>query len=336
MHRLKLLTTLKNYAMIHKPNYTLKDYNVVIIGDLMLDRYLYGNIARISPEAPVPVLEKVNVENKPGGAANVALNIKSLGSTPFLLGITGRDTSGKILLNLLAQEGINTENIITVNDRPTTVKTRIMASGQHILRIDEEISDYLSDNIQESLKKKFDTLTNDVKIDAVIFQDYNKGLLNENIIDHVISKCKEKGIFTAVDPKFKNFLSYKNVGFFKPNLKEISAIINHPVSPEIESLNFVARNLKEKLNFDNLFITLGEKGIYYFGQNKSEIVPTKKKNVVDVSGAGDVVISAATLFFMSALDIENIAEISNIAGGLACDSLGVATVSKSQLMNALI
>lgn len=336
MHRLKLLTTSKNNAMKHKSKFILNKYNVLIIGDLMLDRYLYGNIARISPEAPVPVLEKVNVDNKPGGAANVALNIKSLGSVPFLFGITGNDVPGKTLRDLLTREGIDIKNIITVNDRPTTVKTRIMASGQHVLRIDEEISDDLNDDIQEVLKNKFDILINEVKIDAVIFQDYNKGLLNENIINHIISKCKKKSIFTAVDPKFKNFLSYKNVAFFKPNLKEISAIINQPVSPEIENLNFVAKNLKEKLNFENLFITLGEKGIYYFSDNKSEIIPTKKKNVVDVSGAGDVVISAATLFFLSDLEIENIAEISNIAGGLACDSLGVATVSKSQLMNELI
>ncbi len=336
MHRLKLLNTLKNYLMKNKSRYVLNEFNVLIIGDLMLDRYLYGNISRISPEAPVPVLEKVNVENKPGGAANVALNVKSLGSTPFLFGIVGNDAPGKMLMELLKQDGIDTGNIITVNDRPTTVKTRIMSSGQHILRIDEEISDDLDTQIQDQLKENFDILTEEIKIDAVIFQDYNKGLLNDNIINHIILKCRERGIFTAVDPKFKNFLCYKNVSFFKPNLKEISAIINLPVSPEIENLNAAAKNLKEQLNFDNLFITLGEKGIYYCSNKKSQILPTKKKNVVDVSGAGDVVISAATLFFLSNLEIESIAEISNIAGGLACDSLGVATVSKSQLINALI
>lgn len=316
--------------------YELKDFKVLIIGDLMLDRYLYGNIVRISPEAPVPVLEKVNEENKPGGAANVAINIKSLGSTPYLFGMIGNDDEGKTLLELLMKNGISTDNIIQVNDRPTTVKTRIMASGQHVLRIDEETSDEINGTIQEQIKKSFDILSEKTEIDAVIFQDYNKGLLNDNIIVYIVKKCIEKGIFTAVDPKFKNFLSFRNVDFFKPNLKEISTILNLDIYPDIENLNLAANKLKDQLHFKNLFVTLGEKGIYYWSAGKSEIITTKKKNVVDVSGAGDVVISAASLYFLSNLEIESIAQISNIAGGLACDSLGVATVSKNQLLEALI
>ncbi len=322
--------------MLHKPLFELKEFNIIIIGDLMLDRYLYGNIARISPEAPVPVLEKVKVENKPGGAANVALNIKSLGSNPYLFGITGDDNAGNILNEILSSDGIETDNIIRIHGRPTTLKTRIMASGQHLLRIDDEICDEIDDEIQQAVKVKFDTLIQKVKIAAVIFQDYNKGFLTEKLINYIINQCSLNGIFTGVDPKFNNFLSYKNVNFFKPNLKEISAVLNLNILPEKEKLDIAAAKLHQELSFDNLFITLGEKGIYYYNHTNSDVIPTKKKNIVDVSGAGDVVISAATLFFLLDLSIEKIAEISNIAGGLACDSLGVATVTKAQLMEAVI
>jgi D-glycero-beta-D-manno-heptose-7-phosphate kinase len=281
------------------------------------------------------VLEKVHIENKPGGAANVALNIKSLGSIPYLFGITGVDTPGTILIDLLKQEGIDSKNLIRVNERPTTVKTRIMASGQHILRIDEEISDEISSELEEKLKSGFDKLTDKIKIDALIFQDYNKGLLSQGLIDHITKECQKKGIFTAVDPKFKNFLSYKSVDFFKPNLKEISSVLNINISPFLDDLEYATDMLNKELNFTNIFITLGDKGIYYSNGTKSEMIPTKKKNIVDVSGAGDVVISAATLLFLSGNEIDTIAEISNIAGGLACDSLGVATVSKEQLTQAI-
>lgn len=318
-----------------KPVSDLKKFNILIVGDLMLDSYLYGNIHRISPEAPVPVLEKIKIENKPGGAANVALNVKSLGSDSILLGIIGDDNSGKILIELLNEKEIDTENIITVKNRPTTVKTRILSGSHHILRIDEEeISDIATSEFQE-LKHCFDTIIEKKSIDAVIIQDYNKGLLNKEFIIHIITQCNKKNIFISVDPKYKNFNCYSGVRFFKPNLKEISEILNERIKTDTDSLEQAANKLYEIMNYENLFITLGDKGIFFKNRYKTGIIPTKKKNVIDVSGAGDVVISAATIFFLHELEIEKIAELSNIAGGLACDYLGVATITKSQVLKAI-
>lgn len=301
----------------------------------MLDSYLYGSIQRISPEAPVPVLEKINLENKPGGAANVALNVKSLGCDSILLGIVGEDNSGKILIELLNKNKIETENIITVKNRPTTVKTRILSGSHHILRIDEEeISDIESADL-DKLMHSFDAIIEKKSIDAVIIQDYNKGLLNQELIIHIIKECNKKNIFSSVDPKYKNFNCYSGVKFFKPNLKEISEILNEKIYADINSLVKAANKLQEIMKYENLFITLGEKGIFFKNNEKTGIIPTKKKNVIDVSGAGDVVISAATIFFLHELEIEKIAELSNIAGGLACDYLGVATITKSQLLEAI-
>lgn len=313
----------------------LKKFNILIVGDLMLDSYLYGSIQRISPEAPVPVLEKINLENKPGGAANVALNVKSLGCDSILLGIVGEDNSGKILIELLNKNKIETENIITVKNRPTTVKTRILSGSHHILRIDEEeISDIESADL-DKLMHSFDAIIEKKSIDAVIIQDYNKGLLNQELIIHIIKECNKKNIFSSVDPKYKNFNCYSGVKFFKPNLKEISEILNEKIYVDINSLVIAANKLQEIMKYENLFITLGEKGIFFKNNEKTGIIPTKKKNVIDVSGAGDVVISAATIFFLHELGIEKIAELSNIAGGLACDYLGVATITKSQLLEAI-
>lgn len=313
----------------------LKKFNILIVGDLMLDSYLYGNIQRISPEAPVPVLEKIKIENKPGGAANVALNVKSLGSDATLLGTIGDDNSGKILMELLNENEIETENIITVKNRPTTVKTRILSGSHHILRIDEEEISDLADTEMHTLKQRFDAIIEKNSIDAVIIQDYNKGLLNKDFITHIIAECNKKNIFISVDPKFKNFNWYSGVRFFKPNLKEISEILNEKINSNKDSLVQAANKLQEIMNYDNLFITLGDKGIFFKNREKTGIIPTKKKNVIDVSGAGDVVISAATIFFLHELEIEKIAELSNIAGGLACDYLGVATITKSQLLEAI-
>jgi D-glycero-beta-D-manno-heptose-7-phosphate kinase len=313
----------------------LKKFNILIVGDLMLDSYLYGTIQRISPEAPVPVLEKIKIENKPGGAANVALNVKSLGCDSILLGIVGDDNSGKILIELLNENKIETENIITVKNRPTTVKTRILSGSHHILRIDEEEISDLVDADLHKLMNSFDAIIEKKSIDAVIIQDYNKGLLNQELIIHIITECNKKNIFISVDPKNKNFNCYSGVKFFKPNLKEISEILNEKIYADINSLVQAANKLQEIMKYENLFITLGDKGIFFKNNEKTGIIPTKKKNVIDVSGAGDVVISAATIFFLHELQIEKIAELSNVAGGLACDYLGVATITKSQLLEAI-
>jgi len=318
-----------------KINYSLNSYKVLIVGDIMLDRYLYGNISRISPEAPVPILEKVSIENKPGGAANVALNIKSLGSTPLLLSVIGDDENGSKLKTQLENSNISTEYLFPENGRATTVKTRIMSGGQHIMRIDEEDTTIISEKSVEKLKNLFESIIENEKIDAVIFQDYDKGLLNDEVIKYLIKITKEKKIFISVDPKFNNFFSYTNVDLFKPNLKEVGAALNTSVGSNINELDEIVTELNSKLNFEHIYITLGAKGIYHFDGKKSEVIPTKLQAVVDVSGAGDVVLSVATLFFLENITPIEIAHISNIAGGLACGKVGVATVKKDLLLEKI-
>lgn len=317
-------------------DFNLKPYKILIVGDIMLDRYLYGNISRISPEAPVPILEKINIENKPGGAANVALNIKSLGSTPILLSMIGDDEDGTKLINQLENNNISTKYIFREKNRITTVKTRIMSEGQHVLRIDEEDTSNITRENTDKLKNIFQYIIDFEKVDAVIFQDYDKGLLNDEFIQFLISKSKEKNIFISVDPKFDNFFSYIDTDLFKPNLKEVGAALNESIEPNLMNLDKVANKLKSKLNFKHIYITLGSKGIYYFDGNKSEIVPTKLQAVVDVSGAGDVVLSIATLSFLDKNNTPSeVAHISNVAGGIACGKVGVATVKKELLLEKI-
>lgn len=313
----------------------LESYKVLIVGDIMLDRYLYGNVSRISPEAPVPILEKVKMENKPGGAANVALNIKSLGSFPILLSVVGDDENGSVLVKSLEQNEILTNYILKEGNRSTTVKTRIMSGGQHLMRIDEENTSIISENSIKNLKESFLSIIEKEELDAIIFQDYDKGLLNEDLIDFMIRKAKEKDLFISVDPKFNNFFSYKNVDLFKPNLKEVGSAVNKSIYPEMDCLNDVSHELNSKLDFKHLFITLGDKGIYYANLIESNIVATELRDVVDVSGAGDVVLCASTLFLLSGKSPFEVAQISNIAGGLACKKVGVATVSKKQLISEI-
>lgn len=313
----------------------LESYKVLIVGDIMLDRYLYGNVSRISPEAPVPILEKVKMENKPGGAANVALNIKSLGSQPILLSVVGDDENGSVLVNSLERNKIFTNYILKERSRATTVKTRIMSGGQHLMRIDEENTSIMSSESISKLKESFLTILDLEDVDAVIFQDYDKGLLNDDLIEFFITKAKEIGLFISVDPKFNNFFSYKNVDFFKPNLKEVGSAVNKTITPEMGNLDEVCEELNSKLDFKHLFITLGDKGIYYSNIKESDIVATELRDVVDVSGAGDVVLCASTLFLLSGKSPFEVAQISNVAGGLACKKVGVATVNKYQLINEI-
>ncbi len=310
-----------------------KNYNILIIGDIMLDKYIFGNIDKISPEAPVPIFEIIRNKEKPGGAANVALNIKSLGSNPVLLSIAGDDRDGNKLLKLLKENEIDTSNILRDFKKITTVKTRLMANGQHVLRIDEENPMPVDSKTEKIISEIFLKILEEKNIDAIIMQDYDKGLLGENLIRFFVEKARERNIFISVDPKFNNFFNFKNVDLFKPNLKEIGMALNRKISTQKDDLVKAAGELHSTLDYKNLYITLGDKGIFYSDGMNFEIFPTEHIDVVDVSGAGDVVLSVATLAFLEGMDIEKIAELSNIAGGLACEIMGVATISMDQLKN---
>jgi len=312
-----------------------KSYNILIIGDIMLDKYIYGNIEKISPEAPVPIFQMMHNEEKPGGAANVALNIKSLGSNPVLLSIVGDDRGGNKLLMLLEESGVETFNILRDIKKMTTVKTRLMANGQHVLRIDEENPISVDKEAERIISEQFLKIVEERDINAIILQDYDKGLLGKEMIEFFINKARENNIFIAVDPKFNNFYDFKNVDLFKPNLKEIETALNQRIKTGKDELVRAAVELHNILKFKNLFITLGDKGIFYSDGENHDIFPTEHIDVVDVSGAGDVVLSVATIAYLENMDIEDIAVVSNKAGGLACEIMGVATISMAQLKKKL-
>lgn len=311
-----------------------KKLNVLIVGDVMIDRYLHGKVNRISPEAPVPVVELQKQEDRLGGAANVALNIKALGATPYLYSVVGDDTEGVIFQNLMTEFDLNTEGVITSADRKTTVKTRIMAGSHQMLRVDSENTHDLEGNLQAIFLEKIHNLLTIKAIHVIIFQDYNKGVLTSHTIEGVMSEALKHNIPTVVDPKKHHFLDYKQATLFKPNLKEIREAVTFEVKPEVESLQKAADYLRTHLGQKYTMITLSEKGLY-FEENtegvKSKIYPTKTRNITDVSGAGDTVVSVAALGLASALGIDTIATLSNLAGGQVCETAGVVPVNLEQL-----
>lgn len=305
---------------------------VAIVGDVMIDRYIQGDINRISPEAPVPVLNFQQEENRLGGAANVALNLKALGAEVFICSVIGDDSNGDELLNLLHKRGFSTDSIIKSNDRQTTVKTRVIAANQHLLRVDREDTSDLN-NIEESyFLSSLETLIKNQKIDIILFQDYNKGVLSKQIIEQTLDLAKTYQVLTTVDPKKKNFLSYKGVDLFKPNMSEVKAQLPFEIKPTIEDLDKADKFLRTKLNHEISLITLSEYGVYLSNGKRSLICPTQARSIVDVCGAGDTVISVASLALTVDKDLNNLGFIANLAGGQVCEKVGVVPVDKELLI----
>ncbi len=305
--------------------------NVLIVGDVMIDRYLHGKVNRISPEAPVPVVELQKTEDRLGGAANVALNIKALGATPYLYSIIGADTEGGIFLELMQEKDLPLMGIMRSEERKTTVKTRIMAGTQQMLRVDSEMTHDTEGVLQNNFVAQIEVLLNQKDIHVIIFQDYNKGVLSLKTIKEVTNLALKKGIPTVVDPKKNNFLEYQNVVLFKPNLKEIREAVPFDVKPNVESLKKATDYLREHLGQTYTMITLSDKGLYLESNNEfteavGGIYPTKLRNIADVSGAGDTVVSIAALCIAASLDKDTIAILSNIAGGQVCETAGVVPI----------
>lgn len=314
------------------------DKKIIVIGDVMVDTYIHGKVNRISPEAPVPVVNFESRSNHLGGAANVALNIKALGATAYICSFVGQDENGKLFDKLMSENHLSTKGILASDERMTSVKTRVIGNNQQLLRVDEEMTDDLNSVMQYNLVERVKEIANAEKIDAIIFEDYNKGVLTEPLITQLIEFANEHDIVTSVDPKMKNFLAYKNVTLFKPNLKELknglAAEFNYPQEKD-KFLKAVAQ-LKTTLNHQITFITLSEHGVYLNADEKNYFIPAHYRNIADVSGAGDTVISVATLCLISGLDHENTAEIANLAGGLVCEKVGVISVDKEQLLSEAI
>ena len=305
--------------------------NILIIGDVMIDRYLNGSVDRISPEAPVPVVRLMGQEDRLGGAANVALNLKALGATPYLCSVIGADENGSGLRNLLPGVRLSDRGLLQSKERRTTVKSRVIAGNQHLLRVDAEDTHPLSDTEQENLLHLVVDLLEQKEIHAILFQDYNKGVLSYPVIRAVILEAIKRDIPTAVDPKFDNFWSYKHVTLFKPNLKEIRAQIPFEVQPTLEDLNKAANHLRSKLGNPYSLVTLSEKGIYLNNRGEGQTIPTHPRSITDVCGAGDTVFAVAGLGLSLGMPLEEIARLSNLAGGQVCERVGVVPVNREQL-----
>lgn len=309
-----------------------KNKKVLIVGDVMVDRYLLGSVNRMSPEAPVPVVDFGSEENRLGGAANVALNVAALGGKPFLLSVVGKDRDGKLFQQLLRNNQLTRKGIVSVASRPTTVKTRVMAASQHLLRIDRETKKEITRSVEDRLLKKVRKILTEHTISVVLFQDYNKGVLTKRIIREISKMAADANIPTVVDPKFDHFFEYKKVKLFKPNLKEVRQIVPFPVAINLKSLTEAAAFLEKKLKHSITMITLSEHGIFIKEDHLTEIIPTAPRIIADVCGAGDAVISVAALGIAAGLPISQIARISNDAGGKVCEKVGVVPITIQDLM----
>ncbi len=309
----------------------LPNLHVAVIGDLMLDTYFFGQVDRISPEAPVPVVAHQYQEERIGGAGNVALNLRSLGASVELLSLVGDDEPGSILKRMLLDAEIGTELLLTDSSRPTTRKTRVLDRNKQLLRLDKEDTNDLKLPLQAEWLNKIESFLNARKPQLLIFEDYNKGLLTENIIQRVISLCKKLGILTAVDPKKKNFFSYKGVDLFKPNWREVTEALSFQATPDLDQLKLVHRSLAERLEHRVSLITLSERGVFYQQNELAELIPVHARKVVDVSGAGDTVIAVAGAAYALTNDVCCMANLANLAGGLVCEKVGTASIGVDEL-----
>ncbi|WP_430815842.1 bifunctional heptose 7-phosphate kinase/heptose 1-phosphate adenyltransferase [Carboxylicivirga sp. RSCT41] len=307
--------------------------HILIIGDVMVDSYLWGDVNRISPEAPVSVIAATGRENRLGGAANVALNIQSLGATPILCSVIADDEAGNIFMRLLEDKQLPKQGIISTKQRKTTVKTRIISQNQHLLRIDEEQDTPLESILEKKLQEHIKDLLNTYKIDAIIFEDYDKGVLTPDTIQNTIAMAQNKGIPTLVDPKKRNFNCYSGVSFFKPNLKEFREGAKVDVSAnDKQALLKAAQQFISEHNIRNFMVTMAEKGVMIANLRKHHFIPAEIRNISDVSGAGDTVISVSALCLASALEEKYVAGIANMAGGLVCEHPGVVPIDKNELL----
>lgn len=310
-----------------------KNLKVAILGDVMLDTYWWGNTERISPEAPVPIVALQKMESRVGGAANVALNVASLGAFTSIISVIGNDADGRNLNALLAGYGINTALLLASEERITTNKTRVMSRNQQMMRLDAEMTTDINAELEAVLLVKIKQQFESEKPDLLIFEDYNKGVLSASLIQSVIAICKEYGVVTTVDPKKKNFLAYQGVDMFKPNLKEVKEGLNLNLdNADLAAMKQVHLALQSHLKHQISLITLSEKGVFYQQEQAAAIIPTHVRNIADVSGAGDTVIAVASMVYTITKDMHLAAEMANIAGGLVCEEVGTAAIKSDLLL----
>ena len=311
-----------------------KRKRIAVVGDLMLDRYFWGSVARISPEAPVPVVEIESESARLGGAANVAHNIKSLGGEPMLIGVVGNDNSGNLLRDILIENRFTTAGLIVDETRPTTVKTRVIAHSQHVVRIDRETKADISYTLQHKI---LDVLRQNIhSLDAIILEDYDKGVIVKSLIKQLVDLANEYRKIVTADPKFNNFFDYRGVTVFKPNRKEVEEVMGIKLVDDA-TVEEAGKALMERLQVKNVLLTRGERGMTLFQQDGSVThVATIARKVADVSGAGDTVISTLTVALAGGANVREAATLANYAGGIVCEEVGIVPIAREALLSAVM
>lgn len=312
---------------------TFSGMKALVIGDVMIDAYLWGKVERISPEAPVPIVSVNKKETRLGGAANVAINLQALGATPLLCSVIGGDINGRDFIDLMQQLGMSPDGIVQSSERPTTVKTRVIGNNHQMLRVDEEWDTEINASERRQLLDKIENLLDHLKVDVIIFEDYDKGVISKLLIERVVRLAKNRQIPVAVDPKKRNFNHYKNVTLFKPNLKELREGMKLDLEKgQLDELKKAVHKLSTDHHLENVLLTLSEKGMFVHTGKEDVHIPAHVRNIADVSGAGDTVISVASLCLAANTSPELMASLSNLAGGLVCEKVGVVPVEKDVLL----
>ena len=304
----------------------------VVIGDAMVDSYLWGKVDRVSPEAPIPIVSVTKKENRLGGAANVSLNLQALGATPLLFSVTGDDDKGRRFRKLMEKNNLSTEGIFIDPHRITTVKSRIISGGQHIARVDEESTEFIDTDLELLIFNAIKRTIDSKKVDVIIFVDYDKGMITPSLFESVLAIAQERRIFVSVDPKKRNFPHYHHVDLFKPNFKEFMEGTRTQVTKDdLDLLKKVAEAYKKEKSFGYIFITLSELGVFISNGIDRNYYPAVIRYIADVSGAGDTVLSVASLCMAARVHPEMMALLSNIAGGLVCEQVGVVPIDRERL-----
>ena len=296
--------------------------SILVIGDVMLDKFMWGKADRISPEAPVPIISVDHISHSPGGAANVALNLSKLSANAHILAIVGDDNESKLLEDSLIKDGVKVKFIKDIK-KSTTTKTRIIAHGQQVVRTDYENKNAITSEQIENIKDALYDLS--TEINAIIIEDYNKGILVKDCIETILEMAAKHNLPVYVDPKRDNFFVYNKIRLFKPNMFEFESMINF--DKQNKSFEELGKQLREKIDAEILMITRGEEGVTLFTDNNVQTIGTKARKVHDVSGAGDTAISAFVLSDLSGASIEESAMISNYAAGRVCEEVGVVPIS---------
>lgn len=307
---------------------------ILVVGDLMLDRYLFGDVSRISPEAPVPVVDVTGEEARFGGAANVVLNLHSMGATPLMCGLIGQDPAGEQFIHISRESGLETEGLMISEHRRTTVKTRVIGSHQQMLRIDREDRFSLHPDERAQVLATVSALL--PRADVLIFEDYNKGLLDAALIEAITALCQEQNVPIVVDPKFHNFLAFKGCDVFKPNLKELNEALGLSLKKhELTAIADAAMLLRERMPHNHTLITLSENGMLLIDKaGNYHHLPAHPRSIADVSGAGDTVVAMMALGIACGLPYPRAAFYANLAGGLVCEHIGVVPIRPEWLRQA--